>query len=192
MRHSQSEGDLLVKFGMCVDPADPRSGGIAEKAMRAIEAKEGRDPRDAARREALRRKLLGQTIHGEIIPRAATYPGFGPHADQPEREQVAIPVSATAIRQLAEKVVRGLMYVTDGKYVEDPHVIEVHVLDESGAGPIRDAIVKHRQVFERGPGITVSRVVAPEDGTSGFYEVAIWGRLKVYVSVMDSRRSGVT
>ena len=192
LQHSKSEGELLIKLGMCIDPDDSRSAGIADKAIRATQSSQGRDERDAARREALRQKLLAQTLKGEKVPRSAIYPGFGPMAELPEREQVAMPISATAIRRLAEKVVRGLIYVLDGKLVEQPYVVEVHVLDDAGATPIREALVKHGKAFERGPGITVTRAVTPEDGLSGFYEVEIWGRFKVYVSVMDSRRENAT
>lgn len=192
LKHSQSEGDLLVRLGMCIDPGNPDSAGIVDKALRATRASEGRDERDAARREALRQKLLGQTLEGERIPRTAIFPGFGPLADQPETEQVAIPVSATAIRRLAEKVVRGLSYVADSKIIEDPYVVEVYVLNEAGAEPIRQVLAKYGKEFERGPGITVTRAVTPEDRISGFYEVLIWGRFKVYASVMDSRRENAT
>jgi hypothetical protein len=192
LEHSKGEGDLLVKLGMCIDPDEPKSAGIAEKALRATRASEGRDEQDAKRREALRQKLLRQVLEGDDIPRHAIFPGFGSLPGQSKQEQVAIPVSATAIRRLAEKVVRGLIYVVDGKIVDDPYVVDIHVLDEAGAEAIRAALAKHGQVFERGPGIVVTRAVTPEDELSGFYEVSIWGRFKVYASVMDSRRENAT
>jgi hypothetical protein len=39
--HSKNEGELLVKLGMCIDPNNPQSSGIAEKALRATRASKG-------------------------------------------------------------------------------------------------------------------------------------------------------
>ena len=143
-------------------------------------------------RKALRQKVLDQTVEGESIPRTAIFPGFGPLLGQAVEEQAAIPVSAAAIRRLGEKVVRGLIYVTDRKNIEHPYVVQIYVLKEADAAPIRDALARHGRVFELGPGISVTRAVTDEDGVCGFYEVLIWGRLKVYASVMDSSRENAT
>ncbi len=190
--HSKNEGDLLIKLGMCIDPDDAMSAGIGEKALRATRASEGRDERDVARREATRRKLLSQVLEGDNIPRQAIYPGFGPQSEQAVQDQAALPISAKGLRRLAEKVVRGLIYLTDGRFVDAPFTLQTYVLDDVGAKPIREALAKYGTVFERGPGIKVTRAVTPEDGMSGFYEVEIWGRLKMYVSVMDASREGGT
>lgn len=190
--HSKSEGDLLVTLGMCIEPDDPLSAGIAERALRATRASDGRDDRDAQLREARRKKILAQALQGEKIPRQAIYPGFGPLPEQAVSDQVAILVSAKAIQRLAEKVVRGLIYLEDGRFVEEPFKIDQYVLDDVGSAPIREALYKFGEIFERGPGIRVTRAVTPEDRVSGFYEVEIWGRFKMYVAVMDSSRENVT
>ena len=186
--HSKSEGELLVKLGLCVKPEEIRSAGIAEKALRATSASEARNEKDAKLREAKRQSILAQRFVGEKIPRQAIYPGFGPLPEQSVKDQVAIPVSAKSIRRLAEKVVRGLIYLQDGRLVQDPFTIDCYVLDDGGTAPIKQALEKFGISFERGPGIRVSRAVTPEDGMSGFYEVEIWGRFKIYVAVMDASR----
>lgn len=189
--HSKSEGDLLTKLALSIDPDDPLSSGIVQRALRATRAAEGRDPRDAELREARRKAILERVLDGDEIPRQAIYPGFGPVAEQPANEQVAIPVSAAAIHRLAEKVVRGLIYLNDSRFVEEPFKIEQFVLDDEGSRPIRQALAKFGETFERGPGIRVTRAVTPDDRLSGLYEVEIWGRFKMYVSVMDSSRENV-
>ena len=190
--HSKNEGELLIRLGMCIDPDDAMSAGIAEKVLRATRASEGRDQRDADRREATRQKLLSQVLEGENIPRQAIYPGFGPPPGQAVQDQVALPISANGLRRLAEKVVRALIYIADQRVLEAPFTLQTFVLDDAGSKPIREALAKHGTVFERGPAIKVTRAVTPQDGMSGFYEVEIWGRLKMYVSVMDSSRENAT
>jgi hypothetical protein len=186
--HSKNEGELLVRMGLCVDPEDPLAAGIAEKAMRATRASEGRDERDAQRRAALRKKILASVIEGEKIPHQATYPGFGPYRDQPIEEQVAVPIKAKSIRMLAEKVVRGLIYIADGRFVEAPYEFNQFVLNEEGAAPIKTALDRFGQTYERGPGIRVRRASPVEDPKSAFYEVEIWGKLKMYASVLNTER----
>ena len=190
--HSKNEGDLLVKFGLCIDPNIASSSGIPEKAIRATRASEAGSDRDATLREAKRQKILAQVLEGEEIPRQAIYPGFGPSSAQLPEEQVAIPISADAIRRLAEKIVRGVIYLEDARYVQEPFKIDHYVLSDEGAAPVKAALAKFGKVFERGPGIRVSRAVIPDDAMSGFYEIEIWGHFKMYVSVMDSSREDVT
>lgn len=190
--HSKNEGDLLLKFGLCIEPDNISSSGIPEKAMRATRASEARNDRDAALREAKRQKILAQVLEREEIPRQAIYPGFGPSPQQSPEEQVAIPISASAIRRLAEKIVRGLIYLEDRRFVQEPFKIDHYVLSDEGAAPVRAALIKFGKVYERGPGIRVVRAVTPEDAMSGFYEIEIWGHFKMYVSVMDSSREDVT
>lgn len=87
------------------------------------------------------------------------------------QEQVAIPISADAVHRLAEKIVRGLIYLKDGRFVEEPFKINQYVLADGGCGPIKQALDKFGESFERGPGIRVRRAVTPDDKLSGFYEI---------------------
>jgi hypothetical protein len=93
--------------------------GIADKALRALDPDAGRDERDATARASKRKRIVRQSFSGPNIPRQAIYPGFGPQSTIPEADQVAITISARGLRQLTEKVVRGLTYLEEGKLIED-------------------------------------------------------------------------
>lgn len=178
--HARSEGDLLMRLGLCIDPDDPRNAGIVAKALRALSAESGRNEWDAAAREAHRQKILKQVLEGENIPYQAVYPGFGPQPGIHDEVRVAVPLSATGIRRLVEKIVRGITYIQDHKFVEKPYKIEQFVLTDKGAGPIKAILDRFGSVYERGPGITVVRAVVPEDQMTAVYGVEIWGRFKAY------------
>lgn len=176
--HAKSEGDLFIRIGLCLDPDDPHTAGIVEKVLRAASVRDGKDQKDASRREALRQKILNEAYEDERIPHQAIYPGFGPHASDAAR--VAIPVSATAIRRLVEKIVRGITYIEDGKFVEKPFTVEHYALAEENAGPFRMLLDRFGTVYERGPGITIVRAVVPEDRMTAVYSIEIWRRFKSY------------
>lgn len=178
--HGKSEGELLVRFGLCVDPDDPKNAGIVEKALRALTAESGRDEKDAKAREGYRQKILGQVFEGEAIPYQAIYPGFGPQPGIHDSTRVAVPVSAAGIRRLVEKIVRGVTYVHDKKFVESPYKIEQFVLTDEGAAPLADILRRFGKVYERGAGIVVTRAVVPEDQMTAVYGIEIWGRFKAY------------
>lgn len=178
--HSKSEGDLLIRIGLCVDPDDPNSAGIVDKVLRAANAREGKDEKDASRREALRQKILKEAHEGDQIPYQAIYPGFGLQPGAHDEVPVAIPVSATSIRRLVEKIVRGITYIEDGKFVEKPFAVQHYVLSEESAGPFKALLARLGTLYERGPGITVVRAVAPDDGMTAVYSIQIWGRFRSY------------
>lgn len=178
--HSKSEGDLLIRIGLCVDPDDPHSAGIADKVLRAASAREGKGHKDASRREALRQKILKEAYEGDEIPYQAIYPGFGPQSGVHDEVRVAIPVRATSIRRLVEKIVRGITYIEDGKFVEKPFAVQHYVLSEESAGPLKAILDRFGRVYERGLGITVIRAVVPEDKMTAMYSIEIWGRFKGY------------
>ena len=185
--HAKSEGDLLIRFGLCVDPDDPRNAGIVEKALRATRADLGKNEKDASRREALRQKILGEVFEGDKIPYQAVYPGFGPQPGIHDQVRVAVPVSATSIRRLVEKIVRGITYIEDHKFVEKPFEVQQYVLTDEGAGPLKAMLERFGQVYERGPGLVVVRAVVPEDGITALYSIEIWGRFKGYAFLSSDK-----
>lgn len=191
-QHAKSEGELLVIFGLCVDPDDPKSAGIVEKALRALAAEKGKTEKDIRARAAHRQKILGQVFEGDAIPYQAVYPGFGPQPGIHDAMRVAIPVSATGIRRLVEKVVRGITYLQDKQFVENPYKVEQFVLTDEGAAPIKDILNRFGQIYERGPGITVTRAVVPEDQMTAVYGIEIWGRFNAYAVLSQEKGEAVT
>ena len=178
--HARSEGELLVRLGLCINPDDPKNSGIVDKALRALDPASAHNDRDARARAADRQKILKQVLESQAIPRQAVYPGFGPHPDMPESEHVGVPISATGLRRLTEKIVRGITYVHDRKFIEQPYRVELFVLPEEVTGPIEEMLARFGQKHERGPGITVARALVPEDRMTAVYGIEIWGRLKTY------------
>lgn len=185
--HGRNEAELLVRFGLCVPPDQLSNMGIVDKALRALNPDAAKNARDAGARASKRARILNQTLSGSNIPRQAIYPGFGPQLEQAEADQVAITISAHGLKQLTEKVVRGLTYLEEGKFIESTHEIENFVVNEAGASEFRAALDRFGTTHERLPGLRIRRAAIPEDRLSGIFEIEIWGQLKLYASVTPKK-----
>lgn len=181
--HSKNEGDLLVRFGLCINPKDTRSAGIADRVMRALKPQFGKSQRDADAREAKRSQILSQSFSGEKIPRSSLYPGFD--IEPKYSESMAVAVSVHSLQLFVEKLVRGLTFIQDNKFIEPSYSIEHHVLSKEDAKPIQEELDRFGVTHECGPGIRVVRAVVPEDRISALFKIEIWGRLTMYASVVE-------
>ena len=81
----------------------------------------------------------------------------------PVEEQVAVLISADGVNRIAEKIVRGIFYVEDKKFIEPPYTVDVFALDPRNERYVRQPIDRFGKTYSREPGIIVGRVVAPED-----------------------------
>lgn len=135
-------------------------------------------------RERKREKLLRMILKGDEIPGDGIYPGLGERWGRPRNEQTALLVPARHLQKLAEKIVKGLVFIEDGKFIDASTEIEHHVVSEEGAKPIEDALKQFGKAHSRGPGIEVVRAVTPDDGISALYKITIWGEFVMYVSVL--------
>ena len=118
------------------------------------------------------------------IPQEAVYPGLGDRWGQSPDERAGIPIPVEYFDRLAEKIVRGICYIEDGRFIEPPYEVDVFPLHSAGAKPIRDAIERFGKRYAREPGIVVNLAVTPEDGVSGLFEIEFWQQFNSYASVL--------
>ena len=112
-RYSKIEGDLLVLFGMCVDPTEAAAAGIAQKVLRSVDPACGRDDRDRRIRQKNRDRLLREMIPPSQIPSEGLLPGFDGGGSTPQgRSGLFIPMQS--LEAMGEKFARGLAYILDG------------------------------------------------------------------------------
>lgn len=187
--HGKIEERLLVRLGLCVDPAELKSLGVSGKALRAIDPSFATNDRDRRHRQAQRQKIWRSLRPAEkrleILSGFELRPGIA--------DQMATSVAKRDLEVLAQKITRGIMHVTMGSYIEPDHCVNVYFLSSDAAQPILDLIRKHGTVHDRGPGISITRALVPEDPRSGLFYIEIWGRLHMYSVVKpiaSKRRSG--
>lgn len=178
------EQDLLIRLACCIDPGSAAASGIYKKALNSMDAARASNEVDARSRIAQRNKLLNGLLHGDEIPQDGIYPGLGERWERPKEAQVALTIPKVSLHRLAEKIVRGIIFLEDKKYIEPPYEIGFYALTDHGVAQIREILNQYGAEYARGPGIRITRVVAQEDGLSSIFEIEIWGALKMYASVM--------
>jgi hypothetical protein len=143
----------------------------------------GRDPRDVKHRFDKGRKILAEALCGEEIPDHGIFPGLGNRWADTNGEPVALLIPKNSFKRITEKIVRGIFYIAEAKFIEPPHTIDCFVFDEDGSAFCEQALERFGTVFAREPGIVVRRAVAAEDGISALLAITFWKQFKTYASV---------
>ncbi|NPU15000.1 hypothetical protein HL666_29925 [Bradyrhizobium sp. 83002] len=181
-RYSKIEDDLLNRFALVLDAKHPASQGLVDAALRAIDPNAGRNEKDAGARAARRRKLLADTLKGEAIPEDQVVHGLGERWGRGKSEQLAIQIPRAGLDAMTEKIVRGLAYREDGRFIEPPYTIQTF-LDGTGADVAREMIKKAGQAYKREPGLEIIRATVDGDKYSALYEVTFWQQFKTYATI---------
>jgi hypothetical protein len=178
------EKEFFVRIALCLDPNDPGFKGMAAKALRSMDPRQGKNPGDRRARARLAEKIKSELMIGEAIPSVGTYPSLGERWGRPRGAGIALSIPADFFRRITEKIVRGITYLESNRFIEPPHRVEFFALDNSGAATMHQVLEAYGQELAREPGIVIRRAVTPEDGVSALYEIEFWKQFKTYASVM--------
>jgi len=184
--YGEIEQDLLIRLGLCINPQSPGALGIVPKVLRSINPQEAENEKEARHRAAKRAKLLRQIRKGNDFPDESIYPNLGEKGGRPPEQQHVITFSAKSMRRFGEKIVRGIFYIEDSRFIEPPYIVEVHGVHDEHVAEIITIIDKFGEISAREPGIVVCRVVSPEDAMSSLFKIEIWQQFKMYASVYNS------
>lgn len=182
--YGRIEEELGIVIPLCLGPDAPNAKGMYQKALRALDPSKGRNFKDRLRREKKRQRILQGLIKGNEIPTEATYPGLHERWGRPNEDQVALHVNASHLRRVVEKLVKGIAFIEDGRYLDGQTEIEHYVVAKEGAAPIEEVLAQFGKAHSREPGIEVVRAVTPDDGVSALYKITIWGQFVMYASVL--------
>jgi len=186
-KYGRIENDLLRRFGLCLDRSQEGAKGIPQKAVRAISPRAGRNPKDRHCRQQLLQKTLSEALKGNDVPMSAVLPGFGQSPAQSTTDAIGILGGVTELEALAEKLARGVTYVSAERYIEKDHEIETY-FDVNQGAVFAETANKIGTKRHCGPGIVVLHAAAPDDPISGIFDFTLWGTLRFWVVV--SPRSG--
>jgi len=181
--YGKIENDFLIKVGLCLDPFDPASKTVVERAMRSLKPAAGRNARDAQHRLNKGRKILAEALQGDRIPDHGVFPGLGNRWADTNDEAVAVLVPVESFKRITEKIVRGIFYIEERKFIEPPYKIEFFALAEEDGLFWERVLEKFGKIYAREPGILVRRAVTPEDNISALFSIEFWRQFKTYASV---------
>ena len=182
--YGRIEEELGIVLSTSIDPRSAKASGIWAKTLRAMNPLEGKNEKDRKARAKKKEKLLALMRTGENIPDHGIYPGLGERWHRPRVDQTAVLVPARYFQKLAEKIVKGLAFIEDSKYLDADVEIEHHVVMGEGAQEIEAVLAAFGEEHSRGPGILIVRAITPDDGVSSLYKITIWGEIVLYVSVL--------
>jgi len=184
--YGQIEEELGIVISLCLGPDAPNAKGMYKKALRAMDASKGRNNKDRIRRSKKRDKYLRMFMDGNSFPSTAVYPGFEEKWSRPKKEQTALLISEKGLKFLVEKIIKGIAYLEDDRYLDATTEIKHYVISNQSVSGIEKLLEKHGTVHSHEPGIVVVRAVAHEDGVSALYRITIWGQWVMYASVRKS------
>jgi hypothetical protein len=179
------EDEFLGLVALCLDPNAPASQSIVRKALRSMNPAAGTSPADRKARAALARRVRNRLLEGQDIPLSGVYPTLGERWGRPRGEGIGVRIPAECFRRLTEKIVRGIFFLEDKKFIEPPYHVLFFALDDASAQPARELIDQTGVTYAREPGIVVRRAVVPEDGISSMFEIEFWGQFKTHALVIN-------
>ena len=173
------ENRLLIQIGLCVPPFEHESLGIAHKALKSLRCEYGRDKRDQEAREKSRRTIIEKAVDPTEIPLSSILPRFGFHSGVDPSQELGILVSASDLRVIGEKIIRGTTWVLERSHIDTNHRIEIMFPRTPMVGPFFEDLQRFGKLYSLGPGLNILRARA-DDGQSAIYLIEIWGRLHMY------------
>jgi hypothetical protein len=177
------EKDLLIRIGICLNPNDPGHADIFQKAMRSILPRYAKSEKDYHHRARKLSQLMAQVKRGDTLK--GTYPNFGFHPELPANEQVGISLPVASLKAVGEKIVKGIVLHEQKRLLpQGAYEIAIHVLEREAFDQIFVPLAPHAVVYDHGPGLRATWVLAPEDPCAGIYGFTIWEKWRFYASVL--------
>jgi hypothetical protein len=181
--YGRIESDFLSRVGLCLDPNNIASRGIVQSTLRSMDARAGRDARDSQRRMEKARRLWSETLQEGQFPQNSVYPRIASRTAIPTDERVGMPIPVEYFTLMTVKVVRGIFFVEEQRFIEPPYAIEHYAFDEEEARPFEETLAKFGAIYAREPGLIVHRAVAVDDGLSALMKITFWKQLTMYATV---------
>lgn len=180
--YGKIENDLLLRFGMCLDPDKAGASGIPDKALRAMNPRFGKTPEDALARQRTRGKFLAGMRLASTVSRESFYPNS--HNRWPvDKRAAAVVLPRKSLQRLTEKFCRGIFYLEDEAFIESPYEIVHYAVRDEAAEPVVNLLITHGKMYAREPGLTIYRAVAIDNPKEALFSIELWGQIKMYASV---------
>jgi hypothetical protein len=175
---------MLIRFGLCLDPDDPASASIVQKAMASINPELGKTERDRRARLALKVRILSEVKRLDTRPTKGVLPDFGRNWDRGSRHGVLVP--GRELHQIIRKWVRGLHYLLSARLIPRSRRIDVfHVTDEVASLAFRD-IEPYAPMYIKPPGVSVMHASATEGKEAEtIYRFVLWDQYRVCAAVSE-------
>jgi hypothetical protein len=177
--YGRIEENLRLVMVACVDPTSEAAAGLWPKVRDSMDPTKGKNPMDTLHRklragrfqrgmEAARPDLLQHQLP-EIYP------------DRP-KSTIALRVSEPDLRRFVEKLVRGTIYLTERKFV-DQHQIKMSLIPRGKDADLQQIFDEFGEAYERGAAIRIRKAAASEAPDQPLFVFDIWDQFRFYAYV---------
>jgi hypothetical protein len=180
--YGRTEETLRLRLAACVDPKSAASAGVWKKALDSINPARGRNPFDTLKRRLARQKFLNELRSANDVPKNYLLPEINP--DRPVGN-IALLLPARHINRFITKLVRGTVYLTERRYIEDEQEIFVSLLKKEDGSELLQILQQFGELYEREPGIRIRKAVAEDGRTNALFVFDIWEQFRFYGMVVD-------
>lgn len=180
--YGKLEEELRLLFAACLDPKAEAAAGIWAKALDSVNPEKARDPLDTIRRKSARRRFLQRIRQADPSWTDHALPEI--YADRPKGD-LALLIPAIETHKFIEKLVRGTIYLTERRYIEQDQEVTVSILPPEDSKPIINLLEQFGELYERGPGIKIRKAVAHDARTNSLFVFDIWDQFRFHGAVMD-------
>jgi hypothetical protein len=191
-RYSKIEKEILEKLGLCLNPDDITARGVAQRAVRAFRPSLGKSLKDKASRARRRESILKDSLELSGIPLRGILPRFGPPAESTEGPLATVKIHHSMLEVFGVKLIKGLLYVTGGFYLDSKFRITCKILTEQGDSLMNRDYGHLGTIHELAPGISAT-IALSEQPPAGLFRFQFWNKLVLHGTVIseeDARRLG--
>jgi len=140
--------------------------------------------KDRLAREKLRKRILSEI---EIVPASQTtgiFPTLIKDHQYRSGERPGIPISDSQLKQFSSKLVRGITFIADGRYIDKPYKIRTVFAYPNLVEEFEAIVNRCGQRMDRGPGIIVRRAVVHDDPKMAMFCIDILGLFRIYSTII--------
>lgn len=181
------EKDLFLRLAMCIEPNDPNTSGIVDRAFRSINPAEASNEKDRVHRLAARGKLMRNIKFSSEISSEKLLPNFEPTPGAIYAGNLGIPMfemNQEEIDFLANKIVRGFVYIKEKTYITREYEIKADCIDQKQV--VKLASLGHAiDISFNLPGISIGKQIVQRTKFCGIYLIDIWQKLWIRAFVTE-------
>ncbi|MFA6521586.1 MAG: hypothetical protein WCT53_04340 [Candidatus Gracilibacteria bacterium] len=162
--------------------ADSPTSAIRQRVLRSFNANAASNEHDRKVRAGRVRKFLKSILRSDGRTEGV-FPGFGYHPEWKPEEQYLIPIPADGLNKIGQKIIKGIEYKLEKRYIDQSFELKVFFCHENKIGDVLNLIRQNGQHHVVAPGFEFYRM-APFDKKYCLYEIRIWDKLVIYGSLM--------
>ena len=185
--YGRLEQELFLRLGLCVNP-NGTAGDVARRAVDALNAKKTLNPLEAIKRRSTLRR-----IQAGFVPRAlaeSNKPALLAELNPARpRGTFGVPIPAKELHRFGEKIVRGIVFMTEGRYIDSDEEVSIHNVSADEVPEALQIVENIGEVFERGPGIRIRKATAEDAPEASAYVIDIWEQFRLYAIVLPKENA---